>query len=76
MKFDMKGLVRVAMDVRESFEDVCFLRQVHRYEDANDNIPLERREAYRRDAERFPGVMRGMAECTWERKGSRLAQRV
>ena len=40
-------LVRMGMAVRNSFEDVVLLRQVHRYVDEKAEIPPERREEYR-----------------------------
>ena len=45
-----KKLVRMGMGVRNSFQDTAFLRQVHRFEDANDGVPERLREAYREDA--------------------------
>ena len=55
----------VGADVRDTFEDVAFLRQVHRYEDARPDLSPDMQQLYRRDAERFLKVTRGMAECTW-----------
>ena len=60
-----RKLVRMGMSVRNSFEDVVLLRQVHRHVDDNEDLPAERREDYRRDATRFLDVTRGMADCTW-----------
>ncbi len=48
-------LVRMRMLVRQTFQDVALLRQVHRYTDG-------RREEYRRGAMRFLSVTRGMAD--------------
>ena len=57
----------MGMAVRNSFQDVALLREVHRYTEENDSIPEGRREAYREDAVRFLPVTRGMADCTWSR---------
>ena len=53
------------MFVRDSFQDAVLLRQVHRFEDENANVPGARREDYKQDAQRFLDVTRGMADCTW-----------
>ena len=58
-------LVRMGMASRNKFDDVVLLREVHRYEDTNDEVPVEKREEYRKDAEEFLRVTRGMADCTW-----------
>jgi hypothetical protein len=55
----------MGMNVRNSFEDVCLLRQVHRYSDAKIGLSAEKAEDYRRDAVRYLKVMRGMSDCTW-----------
>ena len=69
-------LTNVGMDVRNSFQDCCFLRQVHRHSTVDDSLPPERQKAYRDDAERFLQVMKGMAELTWSREDhSWLAKR-
>jgi len=57
--------VNVAMSMRNELKDVVLLRQVHRYSEESDEVPLERREAYRKDAVEFPKVTRGLADCTW-----------
>ena len=46
-------LVVNGMGVRDSFEDVAFLRQVHRYVDEKADVPSDRREEYKKDATRF-----------------------
>ena len=58
-------LVAMGMAVRNSFEDVVLLREVHRYVDARDDIAPERREEFRQDAVKFLDVTRGMADCAW-----------
>ena len=60
-------LVAMGMAVRDSFEDVCVLRQVRRYVEAKKDIPLELREEYKRDALLFLRVTRGMADCDVEK---------
>jgi len=60
-----KKLVRMGMNVRNGFDDVVLLRQVHRYVDEDDTLSPERKEEYRKDAEEFLKVTRGMADCTW-----------
>ena len=63
--WDTKKLVRMGMLVRNSFQDVVELREVHRYDDGDENMPEEEREKYRQEAKEFLRVMRGMADCTW-----------
>ena len=58
-------LHQVGSAVRDSFEDVAFLRQVHRYSDFREGLSSERQKEYSADAARFQKVTRGMAECTW-----------
>ena len=60
-----KKLVHNGMEVRNTFQDVVELRQVHRYDDGDDDMPEEEREEYRREAKEFLRVMRGMADCSW-----------
>ena len=55
-------------EIMRTFQDVSVLRQVHRYEDENADIPEEKKAAYRKDAKRFLEVTRGMADCTWEER--------
>ena len=62
-----KKLVRMGMAVRQTFQDVALLRQVHRYTEEKEGLAEGRREEYRRDAGRFLSVTRGMADCTWTR---------
>ena len=57
----------MGMAVRDSFEDVCILRHVHRYVEEKDEIAPELREEYKRDALRFLRVCRGMADCDPEK---------
>ena len=59
-------LVTMGMCVRNSFDDVCLLRQVHRYVDEKSDMPPELRDEFKRDAVKFIKVTRGMADCTWE----------
>ena len=61
--WDMQALAVNGMGVRDSFDDVVLLREVHRYVEASDDIPENRRELYREDARRFLEVTRGMADC-------------
>ena len=60
-------LHRMGMMVRDGFDDVCILREVHRYVDAKAEIPDELRDEYARDAMRFLRVTRGMADCDPEK---------
>ena len=60
-------LHRMGMAVRNSFEDVALLRQVHRYVDENADIPASKRAEYREHAAKFLHVTRGMVDCTWTR---------
>ena len=55
----------MGMAVRNSFEDVVLLRQVHRYVEEKAEIPAEQRERFRKDAVKFLEVMSGMADCVW-----------
>jgi hypothetical protein len=41
---------------------------VHRISEDNDEVPVEKKDEYRRDAEEFLKVTRGMADCTWTRQ--------
>ena len=59
-------LVSNGMFVRDSFQDAVILRQVHRFEDENASVPSDRREEYKKDAQRFLAVTRGMADCSWK----------
>jgi PIF1 helicase. len=61
-------LVRMGMLLRNSFEDVALLRQVHRFSDESTDLPPEKREEYRAAAVKFLEVTRGMADCTWEQQ--------
>ena len=63
----MPRLAAMGMEVRNSFEDVCYLRQVHRYAEEREGVPPELREECRRDAARFLQVTRGMADCDPDR---------
>ena len=58
-----KNLCRMGMAVRDQFEDVCVLRQVHRYTETKEGLPQDVQEKYKQDAERFQRVMKGMADC-------------
>ena len=60
-------LAHMGMSVRNSFEDVVILRQVHRYVEDKPELPAAKRLLYREDAGKFLDVTRGMAECTWSR---------
>ena len=60
-----KKLVRMGMEVRDSCEDVVILRRVHRYQDFDESIPLEKRALYAEEAAKFLACTRGMADCTW-----------
>ena len=53
------------MSARNTFDDVVFLRQVHRYTDSSSDVPEHKKEVYRKDAEEFLKATRGMADCTW-----------
>ena len=68
--WDMEALAVNGMGVRDSFDDVVLLREVHRYEEACDDIPEDKRELYREDARRFLEVTRGMADCNMTGKWS------
>ena len=57
-------LVRMGMSARNTFDDVVLLRQVHRYADSSSDVPEHMKELYRKDAEEFLKVTRGMADCT------------
>ena len=63
------------MAVRQTFQDLALLRQVHRYTDYKEGMSEEQREAYRQDAVRFLSVTRGMADCTWSRDDHRWLSR-
>merc|ERR1712078_926084 len=39
--------------------------EVHRFDDGDDDMPEDKREEYRQEANEFLRVMRGMADCTW-----------
>ena len=56
------------MAVRHTFKDAVLLRQVHRDVDEKADIPEAQRAEYRRDAQRFLDVTRGMADCKWTRE--------
>ena len=58
-------LVRMGMELRNTFEDVVVLRQVHRYREFDPDLAPEKQKLLKEDAERFLDVTRGMAECTW-----------
>ena len=58
-------LVHMGMMVRNSFQDVVELREVHRFDDGDDDMPEDEREEYRQEANEFLRVLRGMADCTW-----------
>ena len=49
--------------VRDSFEDVCVLRQVHRYVEERSDLSPECQEQFKQDAIRFLKVTRAMADC-------------
>ena len=53
------------MEALNTFKDAVYLRQVHRYVEEKAEVPLERREEYKKDAKRFLEVTRGMADCKW-----------
>ena len=58
---------RMGMTVRDSCEDVVILRNVHRYQDFDESIPLGKRSLYADEAALFLLCTRGMADCTWTR---------
>ena len=60
-------LVSVGMQLLNTFQDVVFLRQVHRCDKSREDIPACKREVFRNDAARFLSVTRGMGDCTWTR---------
>ena len=61
-------LVRMAMAVRNGFQDVAILRKVHRYCDECKGLSAAEQERYRSDAVEFLRATRGMADCTWTRE--------
>ena len=58
-----QDFVRAFLGLRDTFKDVVYLREVHRYEEKNDAIPKEKEEAFRADAQRFLEVCLRMADC-------------
>ena len=69
-------LVAMGMNVRNSFEDVVLLKQVHRYVEEKADIPAEQRQRFREDALKFLEVMPGMADCAWSQSDhARLSRR-
>ena len=66
--WDARRLAVNAMGMRHTFKDAVLLRQVHRYVDEKADIPEAQRAEYRRDAQRFLDVTRGMADCKWTRE--------
>lgn len=65
--WDTGRLVVNGQAVRDSFEDVCLLRQVHRYVEERSGVSPESREQFKQDALRFLKITRGMADCDPEK---------
>ena len=55
----------MGMASRNTFDDVAILREVHRYDDGSDEMTPSERAVYRKEAQEFLRVTRGMADCTW-----------
>ena len=61
-----KKLVRMGMNVRNCFDDVVLLRQVHRFADEKAGLSESQQEKYKKDAARFLETTRGLADCSWK----------
>ena len=60
-----RKLVRMGLTIRDSFEDVVILREVHRVSfDAGESVQSETRALYAEEAAEFLRCTRAMADCT------------
>jgi len=60
-----KALVRMGDHIRDCCNDVVILHNVHRYQDFDPSLSVEKWLLYADEAVKFLEVTRGMADCTW-----------